>query len=318
MSDKKRKLFWILIAIGVVILFLLMLTSSILNIGERLIVIHKYAPYVFYCLCAILIWVLIINPVRIILFSPSLSITTTLERETIKAHKVYKSVTKNILNNPSTNITDEERNALSNYHNYKELREALNLVLGGSVKKHVNRIIIRNAKTVLLSTAISQNSKLDMYSVISCNLKMIKEIVLACGFRPNMKNLSKLTINVASTALIAEGLDSLKMEDILPTQTITALSNVPLLKPILSSVVQGVANALLTIRIGLVTRGYLYTDSKKASKAMIRAEAFKDALVLLPIVIGEVLTFFPSKIVKLFTSKTDKDVENYEKTVVVE
>ena len=318
MDDKKRKTFWILIASGIIVLFLLMLTSSILNIGDRLATIHVYVSYVFYVLCVLLVWFLIINPVRIILFSPALSITTTLERETTKAHKVYKSITKNILNNPTSNITDEERNALLNYSNYKELKEALNLVLSGSVKKQVNRIIIRNAKTVLLSTAISQNSKLDMYSVVACNLKMIKEIVLACGFRPNMKNLSKLTINVASTALIAEGLDSLKMEDILPTQTMNALSNVPLLKPILSSVVQGVANALLTIRIGLVTRGYLFTDSKKASKAVIRAEAFKDALILLPIVIGEVLAFFPSKVVKLFTSKHDKDVEDSDKTAIYE
>ena len=318
MSDKKRKLFWTLIACGVLLLFLLMLISSILNIGDRLANIHEYVAYVFYGLCAILIWFLIINPVRIVVFSPSLSIATTIERESPKAHKIYKSVSKNILDNPSSPITDEERNALSNYSNYTELRNALNLVLGGSVKKQVNRIIIRNAKTVLLSTAISQNSKLDMYSVIACNLKMIKEIVLACGFRPNMKNLSKLTIKVASTALVAEGLDSFKIEDVLPTQTINAISNIPLIKPILSSVTQGVANALLTIRIGLVTRGYLYTDTKKASKMAIRAEAFKDALILLPIVIGEVLTFFPSKVVKLFTSKQEKDKQDIDNLTIFE
>ena len=179
--------------------------------------------------------------------------------------------------------------------------------MSGSIKKQINRIIIRNAKTVLLSTAISQNSKLDLYSVVTVNLKMIKEIVETCGFRPNLSNLGKLTINVASTALIAEGLESLKMEDVLPTQTINSLNEIPLLKPLLSSVVQGLANALLTIRIGLVTRGYLFHDSKKASKSAIRAEAFKDALVLLPIVLGEVLLFFPSKVVKLFTSKETKE-----------
>ena len=318
MTDKKRKLFWVLIACGVLIIFLLMLISSVLNIGDRLAVIHEYVAYAFYALCAILIWFLIINPVRIIMFSPSLSIATTLERESPKAHKIYKNVSKNILNNPSSSITDEERNALSNYSNYIELRNALNLVLGGSVKKQVNRIIIRNAKTVLLSTAISQNSKLDMYSVIACNLKMIKEIVLICGFRPNMKNLSKLTIKVASTALVAEGLDSFKIEDVLPTQTINAISNIPLIKPILSSVIQGIANALLTIRIGLVTRGYLYTDTKKASKLAIRTEAFKDALILLPIVIGEVLTFFPSKVVKLFTSKQEKDKQDSDNITIFE
>ena len=48
MSDKKKKVFWCLIAIGVIILFLLMLTSSILNIGERLSAI-KYLDYNTYC-----------------------------------------------------------------------------------------------------------------------------------------------------------------------------------------------------------------------------------------------------------------------------
>ena len=182
--------------------------------------------------------------------------------------------------------------------------------MNGSIKKQINRIIVRNAKTVLLSTAISQNSKLDMYSVVTVNLKMIKDIVTACGFRPNMKNLSKLVVNVASTALIAEGLESLKMEDVLPTQTIQSISNIPLLKPLLSSIAQGIANALLTIRIGLVTRGYLFSDSKTTSKTSIRTEAFKDALILLPVVVGEVIAFFPSKIVKLFTSKESNLTDN--------
>lgn len=308
MTDKKKKAFWVLIFVGVLILLLLSLISSILNIGERLTSIHQHLPYLFYILCAILIWFLIVNPLRIILFSPSLSIATTLECDTPKAHRIYKSVTKNLLNNPEgTSLTEEETKALSEYKTYEELRTALDLVMSGSVKKQINRIIVRNAKTVLLSTAISQNSKLDMYSVVTVNFKMIKEIVIACGFRPNLGNLGKLSINVASTALIAEGLESLKMEDVLPTQTINTLNNVPILKPLLSSIAQGIANALLTIRIGLVTRGYLFTDSKKASKAAIRAEAFKDALVLLPVVLGEVLLFFPSKVVKLFSSKDKKE-----------
>ena len=313
MDKKKKNTFWILIAVGVIVLFLLILTSSILNIGDRLrsILIWNVPvfEYVFYLLCAILIWFLILNPILIVMFSPSLSIATTLDKDSKKAHNIYKTVTKNILKNPSI-LNEEELILLSGYTDSTELKIALNTVMNGSIKKEINRIIVKNAKTVLLSTAISQNSKLDLYSVVTVNLKMIKEIVTTCGFRPNMKNLSKLTINVASTALIAEGLESLKMEDVLPTQTIATLSNVPLLKPLLSSVVQGVANALLTIRIGLVTRGYLFTDSKNVTKNSIRAEAFKDALILLPTVIGELLIFFPSKVVKLFKSNQETTTEN--------
>ena len=161
----------------------------------------------------------------------------------------------------------------------------------------------------MLSTAISQNAKLDMVSVVSCNVKMIKEIVVACGFRPSMKNLSKLTINVGATALIADGLENINLEDILPTQTINSLSNIPLLKPLLSSVSQGLMNALLTIRVGLITRGYLFSDSKNLNKNQIRLEAFKDSLTILPQVIGEVLAFFPSKVVRLFSKKNDVDNE---------
>ena len=309
MTDKKSKIFWGLIASGLVILFLLVLTSSILDIGERLRFGWEieYVEYSFYLLCFLLVWFLIINPVRIVLTSPSLSIITTLEKDTPKAHKIYKSVTKNILKNNETTLTPEERSMLENYKNYEELRDALHLTMNGSVKKQINKIIVKNAKTVMLSTMISQNAKLDMISVVSTDLNMIKEIVVACGFRPSMKNLSKLTINVASTALIAEGLESIRLEDVLPTQSIQALENVPLLKPIISSVTQGVANALMTIRIGLVTRGYLFTSSKKASKAQIRAEAFKDALIILPMVVGEVIAYFPSKMIKFFTKKKENE-----------
>ena len=302
MMKNKRNIFWYLVASGFLILFSLVLISSIIDIGEKLS-FNIYVEIAFYVLCAILIFVLIINPIRIIVFSPSLSIVTTLDKDSLKAHRVYKEVSKNIIKNNCIKLTDEERHALLHYESYGDLREGLSLVYNGTIKKEIRKIIIKNAKTVLLSTAISQNSKLDMVSVVSCNIKLIKEIVVMCGFRPSMKNLSKLVINVASTALIADGMENLNLEDVLPTKAIESISNVPLLKPILSSVSQGIMNALLTIRIGLITRGYLFRDSNSMTKSAIRLEAFKDSLTILPQVIGEVITFLPSKVVRIFSKK---------------
>lgn len=302
MMKNKRNIFWYLVASGFLILFSLVLISSIIDIGEKLS-FNIYVEIAFYVLCAILIFALIINPIRIIVFSPSLSIVTTLDKDSLKAHRVYKEVSKNIIKNNCIKLTDEERHALLHYESYGDLREGLSLVYNGTIKKEIRKIIIKNAKTVLLSTAISQNSKLDMVSVVSCNIKLIKEIVVMCGFRPSMKNLSKLVINVASTALIADGMENLNLEDVLPTKAIESISNVPLLKPILSSVSQGIMNALLTIRIGLITRGYLFRDSNSMTKSAIRLEAFKDSLTILPQVIGEVITFLPSKVVRIFSKK---------------
>ena len=50
-------------------------------------------------------------------------------------------------------------------------------------------------------------------------------------------------------------------------------------------------------------------SSKNLNKNQIRLEAFKDSLTILPQVIGEVLAFFPSKVVRLFGKKNDTDIE---------
>ena len=147
--NKKSKYFWYLIASGAIILFLLILTSSILNVGERLRGISEYVEYVFYGLSVLLIWFLIVNPIRIILTSPSLSIATTLERDTPKAHRIYKSVSKNILNNSQTELTDEEKNALESFNNYAELRNALNLCMSGTIKKEIRKIVVKIHKSLL-------------------------------------------------------------------------------------------------------------------------------------------------------------------------
>ncbi|MDY0277679.1 MAG: DUF697 domain-containing protein, partial [Acholeplasma sp.] len=171
----------------------------------------------------------------------------------------------------------------------------------------INKIIRKNAKTVMLSTAISQNGRLDLYAVVVVNIKMVKEIVELCGFRPNMKNLAKLTINVFTTALIAEGLENMDLNDILPNSTMNILGEIPLIKPLISSVLQGISNALLTLRIGIVTRKYLFSDAHEITKEQIRRGALLEAAGMLPGVVGEALAMFPKKFFGLFKKKTKEE-----------
>src|SRR5690606_33374320 len=91
------KLLWYLIALGVIILFLLMLLSSILGVGERLRNISPYVEYGFYVLTGLLIYFLLLRPIHIILFSPSFSIETTLDKDTRKNRKVYRKVADRML-----------------------------------------------------------------------------------------------------------------------------------------------------------------------------------------------------------------------------
>ncbi len=302
--NNKAKRFWYLIAIGCLIIFALMLISSLINIGEKLRQIHFTVEIAFYVLVFIIVFFVIINPIRIILTSPSFEVCTTLDEDNHKVRKVYRQVAKNMY---KSEIVDEEhKNMLIKYNSYDELKLNMQMVFQDCIKGELNKIIIKKAKTVLISTAICQNARMDMITVFSVNLNMIKDLVVTCGFRPNMANLSKLTVNVFSTALIAEGLESLNMEDILPASVNNALNQIPLIKPVMSSVTQGITNALLTIRIGCVTRKYLFRDGNIITKEDIRKSAFKDSLILLPQVLYGTLTFIPKKIVHLFTKNKDK------------
>ena len=161
----------------------------------------------------------------------------------------------------------------------------------------------------MISTAICQNGRFDMLTVFAINLRMIKQLVERCGFRPSMANLSKLTINIFGTALIADGLENLKLEDIIPKSAMSAMGEIPMLGKALESMLDGAANALLTIRIGCVARRYLYSDGAFVTKDSIRSGAYKEALLIIPQVIADTLAFFPRKIVRFFSSNKEKEVK---------
>ncbi len=299
------KIFWYLIAIGFIILFILMLLSSILDVGDRLRTIHPYVEYGFYGLATLLVYFLIIRPVNIIMFSPSFSVETTLDEATRRNFLVYKRVAKRLIA-LDTFPPEEEQKLLAAMGSSILLREALNETFNKYIKKEMNQVIRRNAKTVMISTAISQNGKLDFFTVVAVNIKMIKELVVMCGFRPSFKNLSKLTLNVFTTALIAEGLENMDITEVLPTSTVNAIGDIPFIKPLVSSVAQGMGNALLTLRIGIVARKFLFSDAKEITKEEIRKTALLEAAGMMPQVMADAFMMLPKRIAMLFKKPESK------------
>ena len=310
-KDRTKVLYYI-IAAGCIFLFLMLLLSSLLDIGERLRNISVYLEYAFYGVFVIVLYFLIIRPIIIIVKSPSLSIATSLEQNDPQVYAIYKRVSKNIVKN--NNLPEDDVMLLTHYKSKDELLVNLQFVFEKSVKPDLNKIIINEAKTVLISTAICQSARFDMVTVFAVNLKMIKNLVEKCGFRPSMKNLSKLTVNVFSTALIAEGLENINIEDIVPKSSLEFLNNMPYIGTIIESVVQGAANAIMTLRIGCVCRRYLFSDGNIITKEEIRKQAYKEAMKLIPLVVADTITFFPKKVVKFFSGFKKKN--NNEESVV--
>ncbi|MDE5545969.1 MAG: hypothetical protein K2I88_00740, partial [Anaeroplasmataceae bacterium] len=111
-KDRSKFIYYV-IAVGVLLLFLIILISSLLDIGEKLRNISVYLEYGFYGLVVLLFYFIILQPIIIILKSPSLSIATSLDQNNPKAVAIYKKVAKNIVK--SNELPEEEKILLTQY-----------------------------------------------------------------------------------------------------------------------------------------------------------------------------------------------------------
>jgi hypothetical protein len=141
-------------------------------------------------------------------------------------------------------------------------------------------VVRRTASTVFLSTALMQNGRLDGLVVLFTQIQMVARIARIYVQRPSPRELMRLYANVAGTAFIASGLESLDLGEMVAP---LAVSVVPALKggiPGLSGisallvkcVSNGAANAFLTLRVGEVARRYCELTSP-SSPDLIRKSA---------------------------------------------
>jgi uncharacterized membrane protein YcjF (UPF0283 family) len=298
---QKRQVLWYLVALGFIILFVLMLLSSVLEVGDRLAQIHLYVSYAFYVLVFLIVYILLLRPINIIAFKKPLRLHLDKEALELKDYQKMKSI---LLDLPY--VTDELKTQLKEAKTIETLPTLVDDTMNKVVKKEVMNIIKTHAKTVMISTAISQNGRLDFLTVVFVNIKMISKIVEAIGFRPSYPELAKLIIQVMTTALVAEGLENIDLNDVLPQQTLNSIGEIPFFKPILSSTTQGISNALLTLRMGIVTREFLVPTKKSNVLGQVRKIAFLEAAALTPLVVAEALTIFPKTVFNLFKSNKAK------------
>ena len=151
-------------------------------------------------------------------------------------------------------------------HDDKALRKALTETYETDVKQAANRMIRDHAFKVGITTALSQNEKIDTLFVVTYDLNLIKDLIYLYGFRPSDTQLMKIYQTVIADALIAYGLSNAtssiatgvvkkmgKVADSIPVLG-TAISTV------IDSVAQGVINSTLTVFIGFQAKKYLIKE----------------------------------------------------------
>src|SRR5512132_2122983 len=150
----------------------------------------------------------------------------------------------------------------------------------GHLSVQADSVVRGTASTVFLSTALMQNGRLDGLIVLFTQIQMVGRIARIYVQRPSPREFVRLYANVAGTAFVASGMESLDLGEMVAP---LAVSVVPALKggiPGLSGisallvkcVSNGAANAFLTLRVGEVARRYCELTSR-CSPELIRKSA---------------------------------------------
>ena len=291
MTKKKNIVACSLIVLGFTA-FLLWVISSAFKIGKDLKEMSVYLQYFYYFVALLVIYFLLIRPFFIVIFAPSFSLEKVSKNLEGKQKKVvvarnYKNLRKlanrlikrELVANENMEVLKQElkRKEGDLVNKYIDLKKIIDNCINKNIKKDIRSIVVNASKDTLYLTSISQNSFVDILIVVINNFRLLKKIVIRCGFRPSFIRLAKFYINVSFSALIADGAQKMDINNIFGG----ALKG--LAKPIVGSLLDGSVNAFFMLRTGFLARNYILEEcDDEDSKNETRRSAFMDASAALP------------------------------------
>src|SRR6476660_7165277 len=265
-----RRIILVLLALGVVSMVSLIVAgaTSLISLADR---IHPVAgTFVFWGLCLAAGFLALYCLIAYAQLPPAL--VPPKETSGPKHEAYLQTLRSRLANNPRTRELPLGTDA--------EVEVAI-----GHLSKEADVVVRKTASTVFLSTALMQNGRLDGLIVLFTQIQMVGRIARIYLQRPSPRELVRLYANVAGTAFISSGLESLDLGEMvapLATSVVPALKGgIPLLSGISALLVKcisnGAANAFLTLRVGEVARRYCALTSR-CSRDAIRKSATAEAV----------------------------------------
>lgn len=146
--------------------------------------------------------------------------------------------------------------------------------------RHADDVVTQTASAVFLSTAVLQSGRLDVLVVFAAQTRLIWRIAHVYYQRPSLRDFVQLYANVASTALIAAGVEDIDVDVLIGTVFGSTVAAVPGMHLLASSVLSGSANAFLTLRVGMITKEYCRARTRVEKKGLRRAATVQAAKLL--------------------------------------
>ena len=324
----KRNLLLIIgVFIGVLVILLL---GNVITVGEKLgeICHTVYAEYAFYVLVFILVLAFVIVPIIKVHAAPEFP-ALGMGDETSDLKKL-NSFGRKLVSNCGY-IEDAEQRAKHQEALRAELKacaedmEGLKALIDREVAlrfdgskemgiQGVNSKMKEWAKSVFMITAVSQNNLVDTTVVLVMNYRQIEDLVLATGFRPTRAQMFRIYANILTTTLISYCTSEVLSDLAGETTLAGAMANLKIPGVISESAIQGAVNALLTLRIGYVTKTFLMEGpdalAGRTRRREVSIKAFKDAFVAIPGVLAGTVGTMGKGILGFFRGRKAMEEDN--------
>ncbi|TDT72473.1 uncharacterized protein DUF697 [Hypnocyclicus thermotrophus] len=148
--------------------------------------------------------------------------------------------------------------------------------------KKCDKLIKDYAKSIFVSTAISQNGTLDAIFILKLQVELIWKIAHLYNQRPKLKEILNIYISVLANVLAASAFSDITITELVDSFLKQFLSSFPIISKIggkiTDSIFDGTCNALLSLRVGYLTKEYCKYSSEfdeKLSRKISRENALK-------------------------------------------
>ncbi|MEL7002085.1 MAG: DUF697 domain-containing protein [Bacteroidota bacterium] len=284
---KQIKKLGIFLSIAISLVFIIFAANQVITFHANLTTINVTLAWVVTGLLSGLLILLFSIPFVLIMRLPK-SMTFPEDGADMEAYanELKKRLSKNkLIKQSGLNVYSEE-----------DYPKALTLL-----NDEATKVIKTTASSVFLTTAVSQNGKLDALTVFVTQSRMIWKIAHIYWQRPSLRDMARLYGNVGATALIASELDEIDL-----TRQIEPVINAMLKSPgrsipvvghaahiVTDSLLEGSTNAFLTLRVGVVAQRYCGSWDVKDKKSIRRNSFITASSMLRSLVVessGKVVT----------------------------
>lgn len=228
------------------VIFLINQTVQLIAFGDR---IHPvlgdiilWGLIAFYALCVIV-------PVYMIVTMPA-PLTAPRSESSPEFQKHLCEMAKRLGRNPLI-----KRQVEASKEDVENVLETLDTKADEAIKTAAGRIFV--------TTAVSQNGKLDALIVLAAQSKLVFDVARIYYQRPTIRNLLHLYANVAVMVFFASEMEDIDLSEMIQPVVAGILGSAAGAIPgfratiiLVSSVLSGSSNAFLTLRVGSITKQY--------------------------------------------------------------